>query len=491
MGTKLAILIGVSKYEKIDDLDACLHDVEVMHELIKQTNSYQDILYVSDNTNSEQVKAKVVEFFKKHKETTGEVDQVFFYFTGHGKATSADVHYLLSDFDPLKMKSTTLENSEVDNYLRMLNPKLAVKVIDACYSGVAYIKDGDEQIVERNFRASAEGRGLKDCYFMFSSQNTETSHAQGLSYFTESFIDAVLQQNDQTIIRFKDIIDRVSDTFDTIYKGEQTPQFVSQANYTEEFCLVTPELKQQVEETIKGTGAIVVKEVEASSKLTLLDFIKRESQDYCTDFNEVLAAFEVIQSAIDGMELSQDLQELYELKIHTGHMTEHVPTIDNFDSIATLLEKKQNDYFVRVMYEEVEKSTNPWFEAATVFKRQKKKIIDFDANNGNVPFDYISIEFKAKYPILKSYKCLMLIFSSRLNLLIIDSFAPSLEVGWDKYATDERGVMARSWERKIKHTPHLKSSVENVLRRYQKRILNYVNNLYEAKDVAAELQESN
>lgn len=482
MGVKLAVLIGVSQYEKIDNLDACLRDVKVMHELLRQTNSYQDILCISDNTNSEHIKSKVVEFFKKHKEAAVEVDQVFFYFTGHGKAVPTEVHYLLSDFDSQKMKSTTLENSEVDNYLRMLNPKLAVKVIDACYSGVSYIKDGDEQIIERNFRASAEGRGLKDCYFMFSSQNTETSHAQGLSYFTESFVDAVLQQQDQTTIRFKDIIDRASDTFNTIYKGEQTPQFVSQANYTEEFCLVTPELKQRVDEAIKGTGATAVKEAEASPKMPLLDFIKRESQDYCTDFNEVLTAFETIRSSIDSMKLSSELQDLYELNIQIGHMTEHVPAIDKFDSISTFLEKKQSDYFVKVLYEEATKPKNTWFD----LQGFRKKIVDFSPNNGNVPFDYITIEFKAKYPILKSYKCSILIFLSRLNLMIIDTFAPYQEVGWEEYATDENEAKLQIRERKIKPIKHIKQSIEHCLLRCGKHIINDVTNLYESKNGTVE-----
>ncbi|PFI46709.1 hypothetical protein COI73_17350 [Bacillus cereus] len=486
VGIKLAVLIGVSQYEKIDNLDACLRDVKVMHELIKQTNSYQDILFISDNTNSEHIKLKIVEFFKKHKEAAVEVDQVLFYFTGHGKAIPTEVHYLLSDFDPQKMKSTTLENSEVDNYLRMLNPKLAVKVIDACYSGVSYIKDGDEQIIERNFRASAEGRGLKDCYFMFSSQNTETSHAQGLSYFTESFIDAVLQQQDQTTIRFKDIMDRVSDTFNTIYKGEQTPQFVSQANYTEEFCLVTPELKQRVDEAIKGTGATAVKEAEASPKMPLLDFIKGESQDYCTDFNEILTAFEAIRSRIDSMKLSSELQDLYELNIQIGHMTEHVPAIDKFDSISAFLEKKQSDYFVKVLYEEATKSRNPLFDSPGVLLGHRKKIVDFSPNNGNVPFDYITIEFKAKYPILKSYKCSILIFLSRLNLMIIDTFAPYQEVGWEEYATDEKEAKWQIRERKIKVINLIKQTIDFSLVRCEKFILNDVTNLYESKNGAVE-----
>lgn len=486
MGIKLAVLIGVSQYEKIDNLDACLRDVKVMHELLRQTNSYQDILCISDNTNSEHVKSKIVEFFRKHKEAAVEVDQVFFYFTGHGKAVPTEVHYLLSDYDSLKMKSTTLENSEVDNYLRMLKPKLAVKVIDACYSGVSYIKDGDEQIIERNFRASAEGRGLKDCYFMFSSQNTEVSRAQGLSYFTESFVDAVLQQQEQTTIRFKDIIDRVSDTFNTIYKGEQTPQFVSQANYTEEFCLVTPELKQRVDAALEGNGATAVKETEASPKMPLLDFIKRESQDYCTDFNEVLIAFGIIRSSIDSMKLSSELQDLYELKIQIGHMDENLYPVDKFDSIAAYLEKKQSDYFVKVQYEEATRSINPLFDSAGVLLGHRKKIVDFSPNNGNVPFDYITIEFKAKYPILKSYKCSILIFLSRLNLMIMDTFAPYQEVGWEEYATDEKETKLQIRERKIKPIKHIKQSIEHCLLRCEKHIINDVTNLYESKNGTVE-----
>ncbi|MDW4511793.1 caspase family protein [Priestia megaterium] len=481
MGVKLAILIGVSKYENCTNLDACLRDVEVIYELIKQTHSYQDILYINHDTNSDSVKPKVIEFIKKHAESNTEVEQVFFYFTGHGEATSSDVHYLLSDYDSSKKKSTSLENTEIDSYLRLLGPKLAVKVIDACYSGVAYIKDGDEQIVERNFRSSAAGQGINNCYFMFSSQNNETSHAQGLSYFTESFIEAVLEQKDQTIVRFKDITDRISDIFSTIYKGEQTPQFVNQANLTEEFCLVTSELKEKVKETLSVSGALAIKQPETRTEIPLFDFIVKESQDYCTDFNEVVAVFnEVIKPIVDNYKLVGILENLYELKIIISSMSEMYPVIGKVESVASVLDKKKNSYFVDIIYDEEKKDVrNGIWSVGTLFSRDRSPV-DFAVRSSNVPFDNINIEFKAKYPVLESYNCSILIFLSRLNLLIMDSCAPYKETAWDVYEVDEDKITWSFKEIKIKDSEKLESYIELILEKSSKIIMNNVNELYKS-----------
>ncbi|OOR55597.1 hypothetical protein BGP34_22350 [Bacillus mycoides] len=484
MGIKLAILIGVSKYNNIKSLDACLRDVEIMHELIRQTNCYDDILYIKDNTDSRQVKEKIVAFVKQHQDNKEDIDQVFFYFSGHGDVNSSDVYYLLSDYDRSKLKGTSLENTEVDSYLRLLKPKLAVKVIDACYSGIPYIKSGEE-ILENTVKSSARGQEIKDCYFMFSSQNTEESHAQALSYFTESFIEAIREQPDNTVIRFKDITDRISDTFNGIYKGEQTPQFINQANLTEEFCLVTSELKEQLTNKLEGTGAVVIKSNEDSGEIpTLLDYIKEESKEYCNDFSEVLTAFNTIKQTIDEFALSGIIENLYDLKISTGHINDLRPmnTLDKFDSVANLLEKKQNDYFFKVIYEE-EENKNSLFASSLYSLMAKRKPIDLEVGSGEAPFDYIFIKFEAKYPVLKSYKCSILIFLSRLNLLIMNSLAPYKEISWDQYSTEEKQSKWKYRETRVKHTENLKTGVQNILKQCAEYISNEIHQKYEAKNM--------
>ncbi|MBY7131140.1 caspase family protein [Bacillus sp. 8YEL33] len=484
MGVKIAILIGVSKYEHIDNLDACLCDVEVMYELIKQTNEYRDILFIKENVNSNLVKDQVVEFVKKHESSDEEIDQVFFYFTGHGKTNSSEVHFLLSNYEPSKLNSTSLQNSEVDSYLRLLSPKLAVKVIDACYSGATYIKDSDEQLVEKTLSESAKKKELKDCYFMFSSQNDEVSHAQRLSYFTESFVQAVLDQDVGTKIRFKNITDRISDTFSSIYKDAQTPKFVNQANLTEDFCMVTKELKEQVDKKLEDIGAVTSEAVvEEKEEFSLIEMVKKEAEDYCTNFSEIINAVDLIGEKFEDFTLPDHIADLYELSVNKGCINRGIPisNIDKYKTVLNILEENQNEYFVNVIYEDEEESINPYSIAAlypSSFAR-KKKPIDLEVLSGEIPFDYISIEIKAKYPSLKSYKFTLLIFLSRKNFLIMNSVAPYKEISWNTFITEPENITWIYREIKIKNTQHLTITTEKILSQCTNIILDEIGTKFE------------
>lgn len=487
MGVKIAILIGVSEYKNINNLDACLCDIQVMYELLKQTKEYSEILFINENLNSNQVKDQVVEFVKKHGGSEEEIDQVFFYFTGHGKTNSSDVYFLLSDYESAKLNDTSLQNSEVDSYLRLLSPKLAIKVIDACYSGATYIKD-DEQLVEKTLRESARTRELKDCYFMFSSQNDEPSHAQRLSYFTESFVQAVLDHEAGTKIRFKNITDRISDTFNSIYKNEQTPKFVNQANLTEEFCTVTSELKEQVEKKIGDIGAVASGAAEEiKEEFSLIEMVKKDAEGYCTNFSEIIDAINIISEKFKEFTLPSHIAELYDLAVNKGCINKGIPlkNIAEYKSVLHLIEEKQNDYFVNVIYGQEKKSTG-FFSVTSLYPtfgaEEEKKPIDLEVLAGDIPFDYISVEIKAKYPSLKSYKFTLLIFLSRTNFLIMNSIAPYKEIAWNEFITDTENMKWLYRETKIKDTQHLTITIEKILDQCANILIDEISKKFEIQD---------
>ena len=77
---------------------------------------------------------------------------------------------------------------------------------------------------------------------MFSSQSDESSYASSeISYFTKSIVSAIANHKARTI-RYKDIINTVSDDFDAASK--QTPFFVMQANMTEPFAEITDTVRK-------------------------------------------------------------------------------------------------------------------------------------------------------------------------------------------------------------------------------------------------------
>lgn len=238
----VAIVIGVCNYKNAPDLSACFNDAQIINSIIQATNKYDDILFLDgQEINSYDVKSSIIEFIKTHKEQP--VQELFFYFSGHGKADEGDFYYITTDTSIEHINSTSLQNSELDTLLRELNPQLFVKIVDACNSGVSYIKGNSLAPDDANslLEKSIKQKDFNKCYFMSSSQFDQNSYASmKMSDFTNSFISCIINSPASNVIRYKHIVDAVSDYFENNKK--QKPFFVLQADMTEEFCISTDEL---------------------------------------------------------------------------------------------------------------------------------------------------------------------------------------------------------------------------------------------------------
>lgn len=231
----LAFVVGVSRYSNIDDLPACRADAELLRKILRATNRYNQVVYYIDNTRSNHIKANMADFVRHHHRAN--IDEFFWYFSGHGQFSDGDFRYLLSDYDEERPMQTTLSNSDVDGFIRSLRPKLAVKVVDACNAGTSYVKDSNA--LRKHLNESR--REFRNCYFMFSSLQSQSSYQNSeLSFFTKSFCRSIAVTSAKEI-RYKDIIDFVSDEFEG--SQQQTPLFVNQANFTEKFASNVADLK--------------------------------------------------------------------------------------------------------------------------------------------------------------------------------------------------------------------------------------------------------
>ncbi|MCL1478042.1 MAG: caspase family protein [Marinobacter sp.] len=97
-----------------------------------------DAVYLNKSPRAYEAKKQISDFVEKHKNT--DIEELIFYFSGHGSRSEEDFFYVMSDFKESKKESTGLRNTELDGLIRTLKPKLTVKIIDACFSGTQYIK---------------------------------------------------------------------------------------------------------------------------------------------------------------------------------------------------------------------------------------------------------------------------------------------------------------------------------------------------------------
>lgn len=161
----IAIILAVSDYQNTSCLPGCILDGQIVKSLLDETGKYNELLFIDQETNSIKVKEKLSDFIANNQ---GEIfDEVFFYYSGHGDFRDNEFYYILSDFNRNSYRQTSLANSELDSFLKQLNPNLTIKVVDACHSGVTYIKDND--IFSKHLDESKQR--FNHCYFMFSSMS--------------------------------------------------------------------------------------------------------------------------------------------------------------------------------------------------------------------------------------------------------------------------------------------------------------------------------
>ncbi|MBC8630138.1 caspase family protein [[Eubacterium] tenue] len=439
---KIAILIGVSEYITQQNLPACKNDVELMNTLITEINQYDEILYIRENTDSQQIKDKLFDFIERYKNEMDknsdfQIDEILFYFTGHGMSDSEDFYYITSDFDYSRLNTTTIKNSELDEAIRRLNPKLTVKIVDACESGTRYIKDS----TENSLKCIDVSKGqLSDCYFMYSSHNNQSSMANtNFSFFTKVFIDSIIDKK-QGNHRYTDIANYIRDVFRD--KGiKQTPYFVSQASNLETFCIVTEDLKTNlsrfIENVIHNDGQCLDLQQENKEQKKLLEIVKEDSEKYCESIEEVSDTLEYIKEIITNMTVeNEDINGLYSCASIFKNETND---ISRLDEVAKILNNSDIGWFVNIQMnkKEIKPKKNQLITNFSYLIGEEIKyeniICGFSISEENIPYKSISIDFNPNFPNIEKYNCSIVFAFSKSEIILFYSLNKYIEVSWGKY----------------------------------------------------------
>jgi len=239
----LGIFIGVSEYEsgEYGPLPSCEHDMKCMHTVTSEIKKLTKTITLQ-NEKSNVVKDKIVSFIEEYR--NADVDEVFFYFSGHGERIDDDYYCVLNDFHTKKKHSTGLSETYLDGLVREIKPRVFTKIIDACFSGSKYIKDSFESkklFIEKQ----ASKSGLDNIYYFFSSRGNQVSYASknGLSDFTDELLSCVLSS--ERDVRYIDLSRELADAF---YSDSETQQpiFIMQGSYMDGFGKVTIEQSEQL-----------------------------------------------------------------------------------------------------------------------------------------------------------------------------------------------------------------------------------------------------
>jgi hypothetical protein len=490
----LAILIGVSEYsnEKISELTACRNDANLINLLLKSTKKYDEILLIEKDTTSDNVKKQLTDFIKKHSANEEkEIEELFFYYSGHGQFHNEEFYYILSDFDFDRRNSTSLNNSELDNLLRNLSPNLTIKFIDACQSGVSYVKEPGEFKIDKIINNGKQT--FQNCYFMFSSHSTQSSKATDkISFFTYSFLKAIFQSINGDI-RYADLINRIKDDF-AQPSSTQTPYFITQADYTEVFCNVTDAIKKIVSDGLSTLADAATKSEKNNSSMTLLEIIEKEAEDYCSSPEEAYELLKKAREVLYSYNFCEDLMGLYNITITDSTSTSY-HNLPKINTIGAQLSKEE-DYFIDIRYgienvkEEIQISpilkassmiygNEPEKKYRTVARRYISDIIVTEKS----PLYQINFDLKPKFPNVPGFNTTLATAFSKKELTIFFFYNKCKELGWGEFVKNDGNVI---WEysklqlKKIEETKE-KEKIGKILEGFERYILDILTEQYKLK----------
>lgn len=238
----IAIIVGISQYieyPKEHGIIAAQKDAYRIKQLIEATNKFdKNILYITENTSARDVKNEIRSFIQTYETPETEIEEIFYYFSGHGISHDQEFYMLCSDYEKRKLNITSISNSEIDVFIRQLTPKLTVKVIDACYSGYRYLKDDSFSPPDYTYSKNR----LENVIVMASSHDNQKSQMmEDTSYFTEKFIEGALSTNIGGKVLYRDIQAFIADEFMSM--ATQRPFFTNQATGTEVFSEYTEKMQ--------------------------------------------------------------------------------------------------------------------------------------------------------------------------------------------------------------------------------------------------------
>ena len=443
----VAIILAVSNYTNpANNLPASRKDGAVIYGILQATKKYDKILTINNSESSSKTKELLSNFFLECKGLR--IDELFFYYSGHGEFTSDEFYYLLSDFDHKKKNQTSLQNNEIDDLIRTLNPQIVIKFIDACQSGTSYIKESD--VLTKYFNETK--KGFNKCYFLNSSLTTQSSYQDDdLSFFTYSFVQA-LKEHPGSEIRYKDIIDFILDDFSG--NKDQTPFFVIQAELTEKFCLLSSEIKDYL---ANNEPRVVSVEDDNKKTSSLLDLVKTNAKDY-VDKDGALKALEFSKQQIESLNLDKDIRELYEVTIE---FTEDNNKLVGVKSIGKWLKDNSHDFFAIPRYSEYfDDDLGQEFSTLTGYYLQIEE----------ASFKGAEIEIRSRFPNVKSYRCSVAVLVSKKQLTFFYCILPYIESGWNEIYLDSERIKWTYTNTNIAYSDSVAVGIRNIAQYINDRI---------------------
>lgn len=461
----IAILMAQSEYKNAPKLTACKNDLRLIKNVVEKSKKYNDILVLDDEIDkASDANEKIIQFVEKYKNEPS-VDEILLYFSGHGNFVGNEFYYVWGDYEESKKRQTCLQNSTIDSYLKTINAKLTIKIVDACQSGIPYLKGGDE--FDKFLNTSKNS--FNKCYFLFSSQNDEPSKASTqVSFFTKSIIDSLSLFDVGKNVRYKDVMNYVSDEFERT--KDQTPFFITQCDFTDSFIEINSDIKQFfASEYSLSSSEIESSEITADETLSILDLVKKDAERYVS-FDAVKICLNSLKEKLETQNIDSFLNDFYSLEI-TEISYKDIPKIKE---IGKWIEEKGKNSYTQLSHENIpyvvkvpKNNLGIWSSVLSKYSavneddyktetRYRQEVCSY-TNSIEIPYIGLNVHFVSKLPNLMDNSLFIVPILSRTNVNLFTTKVDYKRLGWDDQVVVP---LSAKWE--YKDVPYESTALNDV-----------------------------
>ncbi|GAA6210636.1 hypothetical protein NBRC116602_03760 [Hyphomicrobiales bacterium 4NK60-0047b] len=446
MSQNIAILIGNSEYSELTALDCCKQDVFKMKTLLSATDKFNQFIEFVDKPISE-----VKDALRTIARGSESIEELFFYFSGHGVSTQEDFFMCFKDFKETSPNTSGFARQELLGILRSFDADLVVNVIDACEAGKNLIKS-EQSPLEWKFK------GGLDNFIQFApcTEFQNSIAGENISVFTQEFISACLQKK-SGLIYYTDIENGLRDAY--IGNVAQTPRFIRQGTSLEKFCNDASLLKFLREEQAHIESEEERSSIEIEPTINMFDEAEKRIKqiDKKIPSNEVAQNFidGIVDAAISNTKFTSELSRFFELRAIQHDGFTHV---QNKKSIVNLLNRRGGfDSFVECEVEKVKRRSDPnLFKMSQLFvptpmmgRSKLKEQDDYDEkyelwNHSELTSVHVGIYFEPKYMALKRIFSEIVFLPRLTECLILTCNSFEQRSGWGAF-NEYDGLKEWSW----------------------------------------------
>lgn len=439
----IGIVLGISEYDTQAPLPPCVDDANRLYQLLELTGKYDHKLRITGRSATSDAKNRIREFLDPLRGQA--VDELLFYFSGHGTCPDS-LYFCCSDFDPKRPNSTGLENEELDDLFRGMSPAQMVKVIDACNSGIQYVK-GDASPIEKALRKT----GFKSFVCMASCDTNQFSYADtNGSHFTREFLAAIKCAKEGQRILYRDIKASISDSFQG--SPAQTPIFIFQGNGQEFFSIASPALLAGLSTIIPTPKPAPAPVAQSEVESAIAKRLSELAADYVSE-PELNTSLSQAKAFAEGFKISDALvAKFYKPEINSSTSLDSLPKSLSIAEFASR-SKWPAIYYVDLIHEDyTEKVLKNFYLRLPnepgdedYIRRTRSRPARIKSRH-QLPWEVLVLDLLPIQAGLSKLGLIVGVVHSKNQALVLSTLCRYRESQWDRWQIDESSI---EWKQDI------------------------------------------